>query len=376
MGQLVVDVVGLVGDVVAQLVPRAVRSALGRAPVVGHHDHHRVVGVGSALDLVEHPPDVVVGVGQEPGEHLHHPGVEALTGRVDVGPCLDPLGARREHGVGRHDARRLLAGEGLLAPHVPPGVEAAGEAVDPLRRRLVRGMRRTGGVPEQVGAVRVVEAEVAELGDGLVGQVGVEVVALLRGRRRLDVVLVAHQVGRPLVGLAVEEAVVALETEPGRPGVERAVGPLVAWGEVPLADGRRRVAPVEEHLGEGAGGVGDLARVARIVDGHVGQHPHADAVVVAPREQRGARGRAHRGGVEVREAQTPLGQAIEVRGLEVRPVAAQLGEPEVVEHDDHDVRRADPVGLLGGRRPAVGQGQRDGRWRHRGRLRRRSRWSG
>ena len=289
VGQLVVDVVGLVTDVVAQLVPRAVRSALGRAPVVGDHDDHRVVGVGAALDLVEHPADVMVGVGQESGEDLHHPGVEPLSVRVDVDPRLDPVGARREHGLGRHDAQLLLAGERLLAPHVPPGVETPGESVDPLGRRLVRRMRRTGGVPEQVGAVRVVEAQITEAGDGLVGQVGVEVVALLGGRRRLDMVLVAHQVRGPLVGLAVEEAVVALEPETGRPGVERAVGPLVAGGEVPLADGRRRVAPIEQNLGECAGRSGDLPRVAGVVDGHVGQHPHADAMVVAAREQRGAR---------------------------------------------------------------------------------------
>ena len=287
-------------------------------------------------------------------------------------------GAVGELGVGRHDARAPSGGRGSRSRHTShPASKRPPVAVDPLRRRLVRGVRRAGGVPEQERAIRVVEAQVAQLGDGLVGQVGVEVVALLGGGRRLDVVLVADQVGGPLVGLAVEEAVVALEPEPGRPHVERAVGPLVAGVRchLPMAVGRRSPGRAGSAA-DGAGAVGDLARVARVVDGHVGQHAHADPVVVAPGEQAGPGGRAHGGGVEVGEAQAPCGQPVEVRGVEVGPVAAQLGEAEVVEHDDHDVRRADPVGLLGGRRPAVGQGQRDGRLRHRGRLRRRSRWSG
>ena len=49
--------------------------------------------------------------------------------------------------------------------------------------------------------------------DGLIGQVLAQVVALLGPARRVDVVVVADEVGRPMVGVALEEAVVALEPE-------------------------------------------------------------------------------------------------------------------------------------------------------------------
>ena len=70
--------------------------------------------------------------------------------------------------------------------------------------------------------------------DGLVGQVLGEVIALLRGVRLFDVVVVLDQVGIPLVGLAAEEAVEAVEALLQRPL---------------LAGSRRRRGPVREHCG-------------------------------------------------------------------------------------------------------------------------------
>ena len=88
---------------------------------------------------------------------------------------------------------------------------------------------------------------VADVADRLVGEILGEVVAVVRCARRLDEVVVAHEVRRPLVGVAVEEAVVALEAEPERPAVERPRrAELPTRREVPLADRERAVPRVAQ----------------------------------------------------------------------------------------------------------------------------------
>jgi hypothetical protein len=60
-----------------RLVRRAGRPALGARAVVGDHHDQRVVELTDAFQVIEQPPEVVVGVGQEAGEDLHHPRVQA-----------------------------------------------------------------------------------------------------------------------------------------------------------------------------------------------------------------------------------------------------------------------------------------------------------
>jgi hypothetical protein len=67
--------------------------------------------------------------------------------------------------------------------------------------------------------------------------------------------------------------------------------------------------------------------------------PHADRVVVASGEQRRPGRRAQRGDVEVGELQAAGGEGVDVRGVDVGAVAAELGEAGVVEQDDHHVGR-------------------------------------
>ena len=55
----------------ATFVDGAFLATLGARAVVGHHDHHRVVRLPEVLDEVEHPPDLVVRVGEEGGKALH-----------------------------------------------------------------------------------------------------------------------------------------------------------------------------------------------------------------------------------------------------------------------------------------------------------------
>ncbi len=127
-------------------------------------------------------PIVGVGVGQEAGEHLHHPGGQA----AGVGGERLPLGdvgiVPRELGVGRDDAELLLAGEHLPAVGVPAVVEPPGVAVGPLLRHVVRGVRRAGA---EVQVERLVRGHLLGVGDErdrVVGEVLGQVVALLRAR--------------------------------------------------------------------------------------------------------------------------------------------------------------------------------------------------
>ena len=225
-------------------------------------------------------------------------------------------------------------------------------------------VRCARAVPEQERAVGVGPAELAEVGDGVVRQVGLQVVALLGRPRRLDVVGVAHQVGRPLVRLTVEEPVVPVEALTGRPHPVGAGVTLVAGHEVPLADAEGGVAVGPQDLGERPRGLREVARVPGKVRRQVGQHAHADAVMVAAGEQAGPGRRADRGGVEVREPEPPTGQPVDVRCLEVRAVATEMGEAEVVEDEHQDVRRPAPVRLRCGRPRGLGHRQRSCLLRH------------
>ena len=62
-------------------------------------------------------------------------------------------------------------------------------------------------------------------------------------------------------------------------------------------------------------------------------------MVVATGQQAGAGGGAERGGVEVAVPQPARRESIDGGRLDVRAVAAELREPDVVEHDGHEVRR-------------------------------------
>jgi hypothetical protein len=60
------------------LVDRPGGAALGAGPVVGQDHDQGVVELAELAQELQQPPDVVVGVLQEPGEHLHHPRIAAL----------------------------------------------------------------------------------------------------------------------------------------------------------------------------------------------------------------------------------------------------------------------------------------------------------
>ena len=147
----------------------------------------------------------------------------------------------------------LLAGEGALAPDVPALVERAAVARPPLLGRVVRRVARAGGEVQVEGRVGLRRAEGRDHGDGLVGEVLGEVVALGGGAGRAHRGVVAEEVRDELVGLAAVEAVPVPEAATAGPRVaRRGEVDLVLGREVPLADRDRDVAVRAEDLGEEA----------------------------------------------------------------------------------------------------------------------------
>ena len=52
-------------------------APLGAGAVIGDDHDQRVVEVPAAPQELDQPPDLMVGMAQETGEHLHHPAVQA-----------------------------------------------------------------------------------------------------------------------------------------------------------------------------------------------------------------------------------------------------------------------------------------------------------
>ena len=134
----------------------------------------------------------------------------------------------------------------------------------------------------------------------MVSQVFGEVVSLFGSPRRFDGMVVVHQFGVVLVGLASHEPVITVESSPERP--------LVAWAagrhfrcrcQVPLADGEGGVALVAQNLREESVLLGDGGVVAREASGQLDDPRHAVRVVVSPGQQTGPGGRAEGRRVEV-----------------------------------------------------------------------------
>ena len=211
------------------LVHAAGPPTLGAGPVVGEEEDEGVLQLAGILQVGEQPADLRVGVGEEAGEDLLLAGMHpALVGR-ERRPGVDPGRPGGEHRALGDHAGGQLAGEDLVAPVVPAPVVAATVGGDPLGGHVVGGVHGAQREVEEEGLARGRLLLVQEGADGGGGQVLAQVVAVLGAPGRVDVVVVADQVGSPVVGVALEEAVVALESHPQGPAFERARGrPLIA----------------------------------------------------------------------------------------------------------------------------------------------------
>ena len=328
------------------LVDRAVRAAFAARAVVGHDHDQGVLQLVGLLQVVEQPADVVVGVGEESGVHLGHPGEQAplvvvqrvpragvvqRRERLAVGAGARLGGAdrveRRQFGVGRHQTQLLLARQGLLPHRLVALVEAARELLDPLLRRVVGRVAGAGCVVEEERLLRSDRLGVLDELDRLVGDVVGEVVALLGRAGLVDRVVVVDQVGIPLVRLRPEEPVPALEAPAARPvAAGRRQVHLVGRAQVPLADHVGVPAALAEDLRQHPVLRRDRAARVREPDRRLGDARHAVAGVVAAGEQARPGRRAQRRRVPLREAH-PVGRdPVDVRGLDRPAVAAHRRE--------------------------------------------------
>ncbi len=324
-----------------RLVGRPGRPTLGGGAVVGDHHDQRVLELPEGRQELEQSADLVVGVLEEAGEHLHHPGVQPPCGvgqRVPVGHVRV---VARELGVGGNDPELLLAGERLLPVGIPAVVERTGVPVGPLLPDVMRGVRGAEAEVEVERLVRIGLLAVGDERDRLVDQVLAQVVALLGLLRRLDRVVVVDEIRIPLARVATEEAVEALEAPAERPAVVRPGGGLlVARRQMPLPDHERAVAVVEQRLREHSVLERHHAVIAGIARCELRDARHSVGVMVAAGHDARPARRAERRRVHVVVAQPFGGDAVQVRRADRAAVAAQLAESGVVEHDEQDVRRA------------------------------------
>ena len=262
-----------------------------------------------------------------------------------VVPSPDPFGSCCQFGARRDHAARHLTVEETLAPGVPSLIEDAPVRVHPLLGHVVGCVHGAQREVQEERFARGTLLLILHHADGLIGQVLAQVIPLVGPPGWIDVVVVADEVGRPMVGVALEEAVVALEAQTQWPRIE---GPgrraVPARRQVPLAHGHGRVAGVTEEAGEGRRRLGQPGVVARETQRDVGQKAHADGVMVAAGEEGGPGGRAQRGHVEAVEGRAAGRQRVHVRRADVGSEGAQVTESRVVEDDGHDVGR--PLGRL------------------------------
>ena len=328
------------------LVERSLGPTLGAGPVVAHHHDDRVVELADLVDRIDHALHLGIGVREEGGVHLHHPCVEPLLISAQRIPRRHPGRPLGELRTRRQQSRCHLTLEDLVAPGVPALVEVSPVALDVVGRGLVGSVAGPRREPEEEGLLGSGGSQIAQEEGGPVSEVFGEVIALLRGLRRLDVVVVVHELRVVLVGLAAHEPVEAFE-----PAAE---GPLVAGAahrhpgggcEVPLADREGGVAVAQEDLREEPVLLRDRGVVSREARRELHDACHAVRVVVAAGEQACPCRRTERSGVEVREAVAGLRQPVEAGRRDVGAVAPELRIPDIIEEHDDDVRRALRRGL-------------------------------
>ena len=316
--------------------------ALPGRPVVGGEQHQRVVPLAQLLERGSQPPEVLVDVVHHGGEHLHVAGEHLFLGGGQLVPGRDVVAflgiAGRQRCISVEDAQLDLAVEAALADLVPAGVVGPPVLLDVgllgLEWSVDRPVRQ---VQEErlVGPGRLL---LAHHPDGLVGDVvgEVVVVGVLVGANHA--VVADQPVGVVEVGEPVEETVVVVEAPLERPRVPGAhqVG---VFAQVPLAHHEGGVAPRPQYLSHRGAVLGELGGVAGIAGVGVAHVAHPHVVVVEPGEQRRPGGRAHGIDVEVQVAQ-PFGRhLVDVGGVDLRAVAPQVGEAQIVQQHHHDVGR-------------------------------------
>ena len=206
--------------------------------------------------------------------------------------------------------------------------------------RVVRARRRVVDEERFVRRERLLRADPD---DGLVGDVGADVVIRIAGSRDAGHAIVQ---GRGVeVGLALKKPVELVEPGVCRPTIHRPGDTQFPRRQlVAFAEHGGAVAVEPQYLGQRCDGLGTHAVHAWKRGAHLGYAAHVRAVRVAAGEQRHPRRRADRRGVHVVVAQAALGEALEGRHVDRSAEAARVAEPHVVDQDEDDVRCSRALG--------------------------------
>ena len=299
---------------------------------------------------------MVIAVRDEAGVDLRHPAEQLLLVVVQrvpgadgvlLGPRLAVRPLRVDVGVDRRELRPLgdephldLTGKHLLAVLLVAHVELALVPVGPLLGHVMRGVAGPGSEVQEPRLVGIRRLAVTDVLERLVGDVLREVIAVLRQVRLIDGLVVLDEQRVPLVGLTAEEAVEALEATAEWPLGPRTGGVVVeVRRQVPLAEGVRAVAVVDEHLREHRVLERDPRVRAGVAGGELRDARHAVRGGIAPGQQTRACRRAQRRGVELRVAKAPLGKARQVGRLDETAEAIEGAEADVVPEDEEEVGR-------------------------------------
>jgi hypothetical protein len=106
------------------------------------------------------------------------------------------------------------------------------------------------------------------------------------------------------------------------------------------------VSALAQSLGNGYTSIIEVSLIRR--QAPVPDHISDTGLVRIQTRQQSCSGRTAAGGiVELRETKTFRGQAIQIRGPDLRSVTAQIGKTEIVRHNQDDVRAARRVRLKG-----------------------------
>ena len=250
--------------------------------------------------MLDHAADLVVAVGDVGGEYFDLSDEEfLLVGRQLIPGLKHVLRPGRQLRIPGDHPEPFLVLEDSLAQLLVAVVEQVhgADLLDPLLRRMVRRVRRAGGILDQERLRRIGLVDPRHILDRVVGHPGNKIPARLALERE-DLGRVAEEVRLPLVGVAADESVEVLEAH--------ADGPLVERPDLACCEGRRVVLLAEpgggvtvvlQDAADGSLVPGDDAVVAGEACGLLRDDAEARRMVVAPGDERGPRRRAERRGV-------------------------------------------------------------------------------
>src|SRR5262249_46326843 len=159
----------------------------------------------------------------------------------------DPGIERSEARIARNNPESLLPVETFAADCVPAGPVAAAIFLDVAPRDMMRPMARAEGEGEKEGPLRRRCRVDADIGDGVVQEIGAEMI--LAARLKADRTIVAVELRIPLIRQRPVESVPAGKAAIERPIPMRARGAVIRdVGQMPFPDGVGGIGVIPKHF--------------------------------------------------------------------------------------------------------------------------------